>query len=165
MVPRKCKRCGKEFLIKKSHFLLGFGIYCSSKCQHEASRTGRWFKCYGCEKDVYRSPKYINASKSKKYFCGKSCQTKWRNAEYSGMRHANWQHGRGSYRNIMKRAGRDVICALCASTDERVIVVHHKDRDRTNNILKNLAWLCCNCHFLVHHYDVGRDRGLLKPRP
>ena len=161
MVWVSCGRCGKEFYGKPSHIAMGYNKFCSRKCSFESMRNGKWFKCEGCAKDIYRTPKYINASKSKKYFCGKSCQTKWRNAEFSGMRHANWQHGRGSYRNIMKRAGQEVICELCKSTDERVIVVHHKNRDRTNNTLENLVWLCRNCHYIVHQYPVGRERGLI----
>lgn len=160
-MPRKCKLCGKKFLIKRSHVLYGFGIYCSAKCQHEAARTGKWLHCEGCGKDIYRTPKYLNASMSKKYFCNKSCQTIWRNKEFSGMRHAHWKHGRGSYRNIMKRAGRDVVCEFCGSKDERVIIVHHKDKNRTNNKLDNLAWLCRNCHYIVHQYPDGRARGLI----
>ena len=156
-----CKRCDKHFAVKPFFIKIGAGKYCSSKCQHDAARTGTWFKCDGCGKDVYRTPKYINASKSKKYFCGKSCQTIWRNKEYSGIRHAAWRHGRGSYRNILARAGREVRCEFCGITDKRVIVVHHKDKERTNNKLGNLSWLCRNCHYIVHNFPDGRMRGLL----
>ena len=156
-----CKKCGIGFSVKPFFIKIGAGKYCSAKCQHAAARTGTWLKCEGCGKDVYRTPKYINASKSKKYFCNKSCQTIWRNKEYSGIRHANWQHGRGSYRNIMKRAGEDAICKLCGSRDERVIIVHHKDKNRLNNKVNNLVWLCRNCHYIVHNFPDGRERGLL----
>lgn len=161
MVPRKCKLCGKKFLIKRSHVLYGWGIYCSMKCLHQSARTGRWLKCHCCGKDVYRTPKYINASKSKKYFCNKSCQTLWRNQEFSGQRHNNWKNGEASYRNIMKRAEIEAVCKFCGTKDDRVIVVHHKDKNRQNNVLENLVWLCRNCHYLVHNYPVGRERGLI----
>ena len=156
-----CKRCKKEFLTKPFFIRQGFGKYCSAKCHHIAARTGKWLKCEGCGKDVYRTPKYIKASKSKKYFCSKSCQTVWRNKEYSGKRHAGWKHGRGSYRNIMRRAGKEVRCGFCGMTDERVIVVHHRDKNRLNNKVNNLVWLCRNCHYLVHNFPDGRARGLL----
>ncbi len=61
----------------------------------------------------------------------------------------------------MKRAGVEVICEVCKITDERVIVVHHKDQNRRNNRLENLIWLCRNCHYIVHQYPVGRERGLI----
>ena len=156
-----CRLCKKTFTAKPSHIAMGFGKFCSAACQYEAARTGTWLKCEECGKSVYRTPKYINASKSKKYFCDKSCQTVWRNKEFSGVRHAGWKHGRGSYRNIMKRAGREVICEFCGTTNQRVIVVHHKDKNRRNNILSNLAWLCRNCHYIVHKFPDGRARGLL----
>jgi len=156
-----CKQCGKSFLVKPFFIRIGAGKYCSAKCQHQSARTGSWFKCENCAKDVYRTPKYINASKSKKYFCNKSCQTVWRNQEFSGERHHNWRHGEASYRNIMKRAGKAPVCELCRSADERVIIVHHKDKNRRNNALENLVWLCRNCHHIVHHFSDGRAKGLL----
>ena len=61
----------------------------------------------------------------------------------------------------MKRAGKEIKCELCATVDERVIVVHHKDKNRTNNKLDNLAWLCRNCHYIVHNFSDGRVRDLL----
>src|SRR3989338_10412015 len=118
-VPVNCKRCGKGFSVKPFFIKIGAGKYCSAKCQHEAARTGAWFKCEECGKDVYRTPKYIRSSKSKKYFCNKSCQTVWRNKEFSGSRHANWKHGGGSYRKIMTRAGTNAVCELCKYSDYR----------------------------------------------
>jgi predicted HNH restriction endonuclease len=51
---------------------------------------------------------------------------------------------------------------LCGKDDKRIIAVHHIDKNRSNNKLKNLAWLCYNCHFLVHHYSEIREKFLLK---
>jgi predicted HNH restriction endonuclease len=28
------------------------------------------------------------------------------------------------------------------------------DKNRKNNKIKNLIWLCRNCHFLIHNYPV-----------
>ncbi len=160
-VSVSCKNCQKQFLVKNFFIKIGAGKYCSSKCHHESKRTGTWLKCEGCKKDIYRTPKYLEASKSKKYFCSKSCQTVWRNKEYSGARHAHWKHGMASYRNIMKRAGREARCALCKVTDERVIIVHHKDKNRLNNSIDNLVWLCRNCHYVVHNYADGLTRQFI----
>jgi predicted HNH restriction endonuclease len=43
--------------------------------------------------------------------------------------------------------------------------VHHIDKDRTNNTLKNLAWLCHNCHYLVHHDKLEMQRFLKSLKP
>lgn len=160
-VAVECKKCGKSFLTKPFFIKIGAGKFCSTKCQHEARRTGVWVACGGCKKEIYRTQKYLKASKSKKYFCSKSCQTIWRNKEYSGVRHAHYKHGMASYRNILKRAGRRTECVLCKIKDERVIIAHHKDKDRTNNVPENLAWLCRNCHYLVHQYKDGLIQGLI----
>src|SRR3989344_2363672 len=159
-----CGRCSKTFSAKPSHISHGFGKYCSRQCSALSQRTGKEVFCDVCGKAVYRAPKYLEKSKSGKFFCTKSCQTLWRNQLYVGEKHANWKYGRAAYRSILGRAKRLRVCEVCKTKDTRILTVHHIDRNRINNDLSNLAWLCNNCHFLVHHYDVGRDRGLLKPR-
>jgi 5-methylcytosine-specific restriction endonuclease McrA len=43
-------------------------------------------------------------------------------------------------------------CNRCQYADKRILVVHHKDRDRTNNNLSNLEILCPNCHAIEHWF-------------
>jgi len=38
------------------------------------------------------------------------------------------------------------------------LIVHHIDKNRNNNGIENLIWLCQNCHYLVHHYTDDRKR-------
>ena len=45
------------------------------------------------------------------------------------------------------------MCNFCRVSDARILAVHHIDGNRENNKLENLAWLCHNCHYLVHHFD------------
>jgi len=161
----QCKTCTKEFYVKPSHQLLGYGIYCSRNCAHIGVRTGKRVVCTTCGKETYREPRSLTRSKSGTFFCTKRCQTLWRNRLYIGEKHSNWTTGKSSYRNILKRVGGPRGCRLCGTSDERVLAVHHIDRVRTNNTPDNLMWLCHNCHFLIHHYDVGLDQGFLKPRP
>jgi hypothetical protein len=149
----ECKICSSEFYAKPFWIKRGFGNYCSTKCQHQGRRKGKVVNCHVCDKEVYKSLKALQNSKSKKYFCGKSCQTRWRNSEFTGPKHANWKEGKYSYRSVLKRHKISQICKLCNNDDKRVLAVHHIDKNRKNNKLKNLAWLCHNCHFLVHHYD------------
>ena len=163
-VIRECLTCKKEFKTKLFYLRAGQGMYCSRECGYAAHRTGKMVSCATCGESVYRKPRLLRISKSKKHFCGKKCQTAWRNQLFVGRAHANWVHGRASYRSVLDRIKRAVRCELCGTVDRRVLAVHHKDRVRTNNEPENLAWLCHNCHFLVHHYDMGRDRGLLTKR-
>ena len=141
-VTLKCKRCSKEFTAKPSHIAMGFGKYCSRLCSQLSMRNGKTVPCDICGTEVYRSVKFLEKSKSKKFFCTKRCQTLWRNQLYVGDKHKNWKHGRATYRSLLGRDSRAKECAICKTTDTRVLAVHHKDRNRTNNTLENLAWLC-----------------------
>jgi hypothetical protein len=148
-----CKQCSAEFYVKPSHQQRGAGKYCSRLCQSESQRTGTFIPCYICHKLAYKMAAAIQKSPSGKFFCGKSCQTIWRNTQvYTGRNHANWTNGIASYRQRLLRSETAKLCLKCRIDDVRILAVHHKDRDRTNNDLSNLIWLCHNCHYLVHHY-------------
>lgn len=121
-------------------------------------KTGIFFKCHSCSKEVYKTPTQIKRSKSKKYFCSKSCQTKWRNTQYVGDRHKNWKDGYSRYRKILLGSSTQKVCLLCKENDVRVLAVHHIDQDHTNQRIENLAWLCHNCHHLVHHDSVSKQK-------
>lgn len=42
-------------------------------------------------------------------------------------------------------------CNRCSYNETpKILGVHHKDHDRTNNLLENLEVLCPNCHSLEH---------------
>lgn len=153
----KCLICHKEFYGKPYFLKIGQAKYCSQVCMRIGSRTGKIMNCHACGKEVYKTQKALKGSKSKTYFCTKSCQTKWRNSVFIGPKHANWKNGRHSYRSVMLRNKVPKICKLCKNEDSRVLAVHHIDKNRGNSNLSNLVWLCYNCHFLVHyHKDIKK---------
>lgn len=150
----KCLLCSKSAYVKPSHQLLGSGKYCSKKCASLGQRNGSFVNCFICNEPIYRSLHDRRRSKSKKFFCTKSCQTIWRNSIlYTEKNHPNWTGGEYSYRQRLIRSSQLQECAKCNGQDPRVLAVHHKDKNRKNNSLDNLTWLCHNCHYLVHHYD------------
>lgn len=153
-----CKLCKTLFNKKPSQISLYKNHYCSANCSYKARRKGKIMFCHVCGIETYKIQKALKNSKSGKFFCGKSCQTKWRNQEFIGSKHSNWKNGRSAYRSVLSRNKIIKICTLCRTSDERVLAVHHIDKDRLNNDLANLAWLCHNCHFLVHHDNVERQR-------
>jgi hypothetical protein len=153
MPKLKCKICSTEFYVKPSHLKLGHGKYCSIKCRAEGQKNGKKVICDVCGKDVWRTPKDFGRSKSGKFFCSKSCQTKWRNEFYSGEKHYLWRGGEFVYRNLMLKSGNFPKCKLCGIDDIRILVVHHRDKNRKNQKLENLVWLCMNCHHLVHNHS------------
>jgi len=149
----KCKICGKEFHAKPSHAKRGWGKYCSRECQHKGLLKGRFVSCAVCGEEIWRMPRALKHSRSKKFFCSKSCQAVWRNRYYSGSKHSNWKGGNYiEYRKLLIQSGITPICKICGSKDKRVLIVHHKDKNHKNHNIKNLAWLCLNCHHLVHRY-------------
>lgn len=158
----KCKVCSTHYYAKPSWLKNGHGIYCSIKCRGFANRKGKVVKCFVCNKLVYKSLKDLRKSKSGKYFCNSNCSLFWLNSTHFGENNYNWKGGRFSYKNIMKRKGEKCICRLCGKTDQRIITVHHIDKNRLNNKPENLAWLCYNCHFLVHHYPDVKNKFLAK---
>ncbi|MBI4250182.1 HNH endonuclease [Candidatus Uhrbacteria bacterium] len=147
----ECQRCTAEFYIKPSHQRLGYGKFCTRKCADESKKSGKYVFCEICSKKTWKTPKDFKKSKSGLFFCTKSCQTKWRNAVYSGKNHPLWVDGGSTYRNVLLKSGVKQKCRICKSTDRRILIVHHIDKNRKNNRTENLAWLCHNCHFLVHH--------------
>ena len=48
-------------------------------------------------------------------------------------------------------------CMICHSKEK--IEIHHKDRNRKNNDIKNLAILCQSCHDKVHEHLVDWSRN------
>lgn len=162
MADINCLICNKIFYVKPSHVKRGWGKYCSITCRTKAQYKGKNVKCFICQKEVYRSPKDLKNSDSGNYFCNKTCQTIWRNKIlFSGENHSNWKHGESAYRRILTSTGKERVCTYCKTTDLRVLAVHHIDKNRKNNKVSNLTWLCHNCHYLVHH-DSGVREELMK---
>lgn len=157
-VIKNCKVCGKQFRTKPFFIKNGGGKYCSAKCHHQGLKNGKQVNCFLCNKEIYRSTKQLLASKSSKFFCSKSCQTKWRNSEFIGAKHSNWKNGEYAYRSILSRNKTPKQCGLCKTKDARVLAVHHIDGNNRNNKLSNLAWVCHNCHHLVHHYGEEKKK-------
>ncbi len=162
MVTVQCVTCANPFETKPSTIKRGYGKYCSITCGRTGNRRGKVVACLICSKEVYRAPEKLSRAKSQNYFCSKSCQAIWKNSERIGPNHPNWKHGKSAYRSVLDRHKIVRICTLCTSKDERILAVHHVDRNRLNNVVDNLAWLCHNCHFLVHHDTVEKHRFLTK---
>ena len=148
----RCKLCSKKFYGKPYFLKIGQAKYCSPACQYKSRRQGRNFTCGICGKEFYRALGRLKKSKSGKFFCSKSCQTIWRNQEFVGTKHPNWKTGLSTYRSVLSKHEIPKLCVLCRAKDKRVLAAHHIDKDRKNNHISNLSWLCHNCHFLVHHH-------------
>lgn len=147
-----CIICAKQFRTRPSFIKVGWGRYCSMSCKGKDQKNGKIVFCSTCGRDVYRTPRdFSRKKKSKRFFCNKSCHAVWKNKTlFVGSGHPLWKSGHAAYRAIMLRG--DVVpkCNYCGFDDLRALLVHHIDRDRRNNNLRNLQWLCHNCHYLEH---------------
>ena len=151
MIKKKCKICGKIFLIKQFHAKKGWGKFCSIKCRTKGQIKGKWLKCDYCGKPVWRTPKDFKRSKRNKFFCSVGCHCSWENKFVRfGVNAPNWIAGETAYRDLMRRFKIPFKCARCGISDKRVLVAHHKDENRRNNNINNLERLCCNCHAILH---------------
>jgi hypothetical protein len=164
MLDIKCEVCKKGFRRKRSQVLLAKRHYCSIDCQNLDKRLGKIISCFICSKKVYKKNKDLQNSQSKKYFCSIICSNQWLGTRLRSQKSPNWVNGKATYRKILQRTDCKKLCKLCQDNDERILLVHHINQDRTDNSIKNLSWLCCNCHFLIHHYkdELSRFNKLLK---
>lgn len=157
-----CKVCSKRFNPRPSHVKMGWGIYCSRNCKKIGTRVRHLVHCFICNKELMKTTTQIKHSKSGKYFCNKSCQTKWRNTEFVGYKHINFKDGKYSYKSILKRYRIPQVCDYCGEKDVRVLATHHIDGNHRNNHIMNLTWLCHNCHTLVHYDRLEEQKFLIK---
>lgn len=149
---------------KPNRLSRGWGKYCSNKCKHTGLLGGHKYDCKQCGKEVYRNLTEQARSKNNVFFCNRSCQTKWRNSFlFSGENHPSWKGGEASYRERLLKHSKILICKRCGTKDVRVLAVHHKDKNRSNNTLGNLMWLCHNCHFIIHHYALESTGFIIEP--
>jgi len=151
MIEKKCEICNNTFFIKEFHAKKNWGKYCSIECRSKSQFNGKWVECSNCGKEIYRTPRDYKKSKSKRFFCSVSCHCVWENKNVRcGENAPNWIAGENVYRDLVRRYKIPLKCRECGISDERVLVVHHKDGNRKNNSIDNLEWLCCNCHAIIH---------------
>ena len=157
----RCKICSSYFYAKPNWLKIGYGKYCSIECRRQSQLKGKFIKCYICGNQAWKMPKALKCSKSGKFFCSKTCQTIWRNSiVFIGPNHSNWKGGHSTYRSRLLREKVPQICKLCGIKDFRLLAAHHIDKNTKNNNIKNLIWLCHNCHYLIHH-DIKERQKLM----
>lgn len=148
----ECDNCGGSFNKKPSRIAKSKNHFCSQKCQGEYStKVSKLETCCGyCGKTITKFKREIQESKSGKVFCGSSCSASYNGQFFTEERAKNWQGGAHSYRaRALNKYG--LKCNRCGFDDvPEVLQVHHKDRDRNNNLLDNLEVLCPTCHCVDH---------------
>lgn len=142
----KCETCGDEFYVYPSYIKKaekrGASIrFCSMKCYDKTGDNNPFFGHTHKEDSIRKMAAHPKRSRFKP---GKENPNFVRFGEeygFQGSRVLWWK--RRILRDISK-------CERCDFADIRVLVIHHKDRDRGNNDRSNMELLCPNCHAIEH---------------
>ena len=139
-VEKECL-CGKKFLVPQ--YRKDTAKYCSKKCH---SYNGSSINvCEVCGKKYRRAKSHNN-------FATKTCSLKCRGI--ATRKELPISKDYPSVKKWLKRRGLIKVCEVCGfDSPKEILIVHHKDRDRTNNSLDNLKILCPNCHAVEHYAE------------
>lgn len=152
-IERNCEFCQKSFDAPVKEINRGNGRFCSRSCgRHIKRQKPDNLICALCHKSFYRKISSHKESKSGLYFC---CRNHKDQAQRIGGIEAIQPDHYGTtladYREIAFRHY-PKICNRCGF--DKIVVVHHKDRNRSNNHIDNLEVLCPNCHALEHALEL-----------
>lgn len=79
-----------------------------------------------------------------------------RRPQPKGKDSPSYKSGIGGYRKrALDKYGYK--CFDCGIDNKALLLVHHIDKNRQNNDIKNLQILCRNCHWLKHKDDNKKD--------
>ena len=137
-----CSICSKPIYKRPVEIRRNKGrVYCSMACYGISCRKET--PCVVCGKPIL-------AHENKKT-CSRSCANIHRaGIKYKGRQPKSKVKTQRSLKiRLLKYRGE--VCERCGYNKPEVLQVHHKDRDRTNNRLKNLELICPNCHFEEHY--------------
>ena len=141
----------------------GNAKFCSLRCagksphQNKPAPTAN-LECSMCRESFYRPPSKIRGKKS---FCSKSCKTEYQWSDNPPIN--NYKNGSRSYRARAKKY-LDEKCGRCGYDEYPAILqVHHIDRNRMNNHISNLEFVCPTCHEVDHYLNNdGRWKNQLR---
>ena len=156
----QCAICEKEYEIELKRYNQKLkentAFYCSDECRKHKGST--LCKCATCGKEVWKPNSIVARSKTGNVYCSRSCSNALNNTLFkSGKNH--YAYKGGSYRENALEFYENK-CAVCGyDEDVRILEVHHKDENHSNNDLNNLCILCPNCHkkITLHYYDLTED--------
>ena len=168
-IKKICLNCAQEFDAKLAEHKRGNAKFCSKRCLGIHTNKNRPqpkpnTTCAYCDEVFYLPPsrKTRNRSKSGLFFCCRghkdAAQSIGGLAEiqppHYGKGKGAWDYRRLAFVNFPN------CCSICGySKYMEVLIAHHIDFDRSNNVLENLQLVCPTCHDELHFLSkTGRWR-------
>ena len=153
-ITANCAICGNLFkhIVSRAKS----AKYCSRICYYKSMKNKGTIEieCQQCNSKFLTSP-----SKAKKRkFCSQECSQNNKLKE--------WNENVYHVRKYMKIRGMIKKCNRCGyDKEEKILGIHHKDRNTKNNTLKNLEVLCPNCHSIEHMKHTVQSYSAFVVRP
>lgn len=157
-IDKECLNCHTTFAAPLPEHKRGNAKFCSLKCS--STHRGRLqtenlalnCECTFCHKQFHRSAFKLTTSKSGLQFCSRICKDKAQRIE-SGFTQiqpdhygtSNFVYREVAFRHHPHKCNR---CDYHQYID--VLIVHHKNRNRSDNNYENLEILCPTCHEVEH---------------
>ncbi len=153
-----CKYCGKGF--RSPHKNRKF---CSIDCFRGSRKTGKDVHCKNCLKVFHVSD--CDLRRGGGVYCSWDCRIAYMEANKKSRKEIWSKFNSKDSTKIYKRkwaeekffgGNRTTIGARCnrCGADNIVLVIHHKDRNKSNNLPTNLEVLCRACHMNEHRKEV-----------
>lgn len=164
-ISRACDGCDNLFQPLMRDVVQGNGRFCSRTCSNKYQRkpehsTPRKKKeviyltltCSMCQV-IFKRDKRSHTENKKRgiYFCSRKCKDLGQRISSNlACIPSHYGDGNSVYRQIaFRHHGKK--CNRCGyDRYESVLQVHHKDRNRQNNLSNNLEVLCPTCHVEEH---------------
>ncbi len=156
-ISTTCLNCKTGFFVEPRQINRGWGKFCSKSCSSTYTAKLKFPKepnenCAACGVKFYKPKGERKSSKSGLFFCCR--EHKNISARLEGIKEIHPPHygtGVWDYR-VQAFKIKEAKCERCHYNANRAaIVIHHKDRNRTNNSPDNLEVLCANCHAIEHY--------------
>lgn len=159
-ISLRCLDCGYEWNTIAAYVLYRDNHECPNCGLHV--KQNNVFYCANCGKEVIRRNSDVNKNVSGNFYCSRECGNQHKNdiRKQTG----EWDNAFSSYRTRAFDTY-DHKCCVCGwDDDERVLEVHHIDKDRTNNLINNLCILCPTCHkkITLNYYQLTSDFQLIE---
>ena len=161
-IETKCQQCGNIFLACAKELKRGNSKFCSLSCSSKSHKKNPEpnCACAYCGSRFYRSKsKQIN-TRNGFSFCDRKCKENAQRLDsdnpVEAIRPKHFGKGDGSTTYRKSYIARDQLsnwaCDRCGYDEiPEIIQLHHKDRNRANNITENIEKLCPTCHIAEHY--------------